>query len=327
MAHKIIRFDWALKKLLRNKANYEILEGFVSVLLKQDIRIDNITESDSNKEDERDKYNSVDIFAETSTKELIIIELQVDNEVDYFQRMAYGASKALAQHLDAGDEYMKVRKVYSINIVYFDLGQGQDYVYHGITEFRGLHHGDVLQLSERQRNIMPFKAVSDIYPEYYVLKINTFNDVAADDIDEWMYALKHSEVKDEFHARGLDKLRDKLNYENMTTQQKQNYDEYIAGLSNKKSELLTSRIEGRAEGLVEGEQIGLEKGEQIGIQKGLLRKGLLTALKCLRRGMSVEETADFVELPSKTIQLLGDFLAKNGDDAENHLDDFVARFP
>ncbi len=39
MAIKHIRFDWAMKRLLRNKANFEVLEGFMSELLYEDIFI------------------------------------------------------------------------------------------------------------------------------------------------------------------------------------------------------------------------------------------------------------------------------------------------
>ena len=44
-----IRFDWAIKRLLRNKADYTVLEGFLSVLLNDGIKIKNIKESESNK--------------------------------------------------------------------------------------------------------------------------------------------------------------------------------------------------------------------------------------------------------------------------------------
>jgi hypothetical protein len=39
MTKKLIRFDWAVKKLLRNKANFVVLEGFLSELLFDDIKI------------------------------------------------------------------------------------------------------------------------------------------------------------------------------------------------------------------------------------------------------------------------------------------------
>lgn len=54
---KLISFDWAMKKLLRSKANFEILEGFLSELLKEDIRIQEILESEGNQETIRDKFN------------------------------------------------------------------------------------------------------------------------------------------------------------------------------------------------------------------------------------------------------------------------------
>lgn len=50
MSKKLIRFDWAFKKLLRNKANFVILEGFLSELLFDDIRIEKILESEGNQE-------------------------------------------------------------------------------------------------------------------------------------------------------------------------------------------------------------------------------------------------------------------------------------
>ena len=71
------------------------------------------------------------MLAENSKGELVIIEVQNNRELDYFHRMLYGTSKAITEYMNQGDPYAKVKKVYSVNIVYFDLGQGDDYVYHG----------------------------------------------------------------------------------------------------------------------------------------------------------------------------------------------------
>ena len=123
----MISFDWALKRLLRNKANFGVLEGFLSELLRQNITITNILESEGNQEHDKDKYNKVDLLVENDKKELIIIELQFYSQIAYFHRMLYGVSKSIAEHISVGDDYKKIRKVYSINIVYFDLGKGDDY--------------------------------------------------------------------------------------------------------------------------------------------------------------------------------------------------------
>ena len=45
MQRKLISFDWAIKRILRSKANFEILEGFLSELLKEDITILEVLES------------------------------------------------------------------------------------------------------------------------------------------------------------------------------------------------------------------------------------------------------------------------------------------
>ena len=135
MSKKLIRFDWAVKRLLRNKANFVVLEGFLSELLFDDIKIERILESEGNQEAEDDKFNRVDILTQNSKKELIVIEIQNTYESDYFHRMAYGASKALTENLGLGQAYAEIKKVISINIIYFDLGQGKDYIYKGTTHF------------------------------------------------------------------------------------------------------------------------------------------------------------------------------------------------
>lgn len=63
--NQIIRFDWAMKRLLRNKANFSVLEGLLTTLLGEKIIIQRLLESESNQEDEYDKYNRVDMLAET----------------------------------------------------------------------------------------------------------------------------------------------------------------------------------------------------------------------------------------------------------------------
>lgn len=149
-----IRFDWAMKRLLRNKANYAVLEGLMYSLLNEKFTIKRFLDSESNQYSENDKFNRVDILAENERGELAIFEIQNTRELNYFHRILYGVSKVITDHIDLGDDYDKVRKVYSINIVYFSLGQAKDYVYHGRTVFQGLHAPyDVLKLSNRQSEV------------------------------------------------------------------------------------------------------------------------------------------------------------------------------
>ena len=243
MSKKLIRFDWAIKRLLRNKANFVVLEGFLSELLFDNIQIQQILESESNQEVGDDKFNRVDILTQNSKKELIIIEIQSTYEIDYFHRMAYGVSKAISENLNLGQNYADIKKVISINIVYFDLGQGIDYIYKGLTEFVGVHNNDVLGLSEKQKKTFEKNKISDIFPEYYLLKVNQFNDIAKNTLDEWIYFLKNSEVKDEFKAKGLKEAGEVLDIMRLPAVEQYGYNRYLDNLHLKASEIFTLQTE------------------------------------------------------------------------------------
>lgn len=243
MSKKLIQFDWAIKRLLRNKANFVVLEGFLSELLFDNIKIEQILESEGNQETSDDKFNRVDILTQNSKNELIIIEIQSSYEIDYFHRMAYGVSKSISENLKKRQKYSEIVKVISINIVYFDLGQGHDYIYKGKTDFIGLHQKDLLGLSDKQKITFLKEEVFNIFPEYYLLKVNQFNDVAKDTLDEWVYFLKNSEVKDNFKAKGLKEAGEVLDIMRLPKDDEYSYNRYLDSLHLKASEIFTLQTE------------------------------------------------------------------------------------
>ena len=277
-----IRFDWAMKRLLRNKANHAVLEGFLSSLIGKKFKIERFLESESNQEDEEDKYNRVDILAESEDGELCIIEVQNSRELSYFHRMLYGVSKAITEYIGLGKPYDEVRKVYSINIVYFELGQGKDYVYHGRTEFRGIHEPhDELKLSVRQnekffgnkeKDILKRKGAADVFPEYYVLRVNDFDKVAKTPLDEWIEFLKTGSISSKATAAGLTEARECLRVDSLSPSEKQAYYRHMESIRHMRSLFDTSRDEGyqegREEGFEKGREEGLEKGREEGREKG-----------------------------------------------------------
>ncbi|MDR0308206.1 MAG: Rpn family recombination-promoting nuclease/putative transposase [Chitinispirillales bacterium] len=252
----LVSFDWAAKSLLRRKANYVILEGFLTTLLGKDIKIKTIKDCESDKETEEQKYNRVDIIAEEENGTLTIIEIQFTPEIDYFHRMLFGSSKAITDYLNKGMPYSMVRKVYSINIVYFDLGVGKDYIYHGTTNFKGLHYDDELKLSPSQKEEFAKIDIKDIYPEFYLLKVDRFNNDVKDKLDEWMYLFKNSVIEPDFKAPGLTEASEVLEYCSLSPEERKRYDEYVDIRRSNESTVYTAKLEGKEEGRIEG----LEKG-------------------------------------------------------------------
>lgn len=292
--NKYIRFDWAMKRLLRNKANFSVLEGLLTTLLNEKIVIQKLLESESNQEEEFDKYNRVDLLAENSKGDLVLIEVQNNNEYAYFQRMLFGTSKLVTEYINRGEGYEKVRKVYSINIVYFSLGTGKDIVYHGKTEFRGIHENDILELSPFQRQTFKVDTVSQLYPEYYILKVNDFNKIATTPLEEWIYYLNTGDIPQNAQAPGLDAVRERLKLDKMSKEELNAYYRHLDNIVILRDNIYTERAEGREEGRAEGREEGRAEGreeERFKIASNLLAQGIEIPSIATATGLTVEQIA------------------------------------
>lgn len=286
--NKYIRFDWAMKRLLRQKANFGILEGLLTTLLGMQIKIQRMLESESNQDDEDDKYNRVDMLAENDKGELFLIEVQNNTEFAYFQRMLFGTSKLITEYIKKGEGYENVRKVYSVNIVYFSLGKGTDIVYHGKTEFRGIHNGELLELSPFQKQKFNADVVSDLYPEYYILKVNDFNRVAKSSIEEWAYYLNTGNVPSGAKAPGMEEVKEQLTIDKMNKTERNAYYRHLDNIVILRDNIYTEREEGRMEGIVEGMAKGIEEERRRNAKK-MLETGISLDTVASITGLSMEE--------------------------------------
>ena len=262
--NKYVRFDWAAKRMLRDKANFAVLEGLITVLLNEEVHIVEILESEGNQENYYDKFNRVDIKAKNSLGEIIIVEIQLTRERFYLERILYGVSKAITEHISLGDKYDKVKKVYSISILYFDLGIGADYLYHGKTVFVGVHTGDTLKISDKEENVLKMKTPDKLFPEYFIIRVNEFNQVAKTPLEEWIEYLKSGKISDSTDAPGLKEAKQKLQYLKMTKEERTAYDKHIDDIMIQNDVLDTAKIEG----LAEGRAIGLAEGRAEGSTAG-----------------------------------------------------------
>lgn len=279
-----IRFDWAIKRLLRQKANFGVLEGFLTVFLNEKVEIVEILESEGNQEAADDKFNRVDIKAKNSNGEIIIVEVQNTSELHYLERILYGVAKAITEHIHLGDTYKEVKKIYSISILYFDLGKGTDYLYHGQNQFTGVHTKDQLVVTAREKNVIVSKNPSEIFPEYLLVRVNEFNQVAISPLEEWMEYLKNGIIKENTSAPGLREAREKLQYYSMSDAERYAYDEHINAV------MIQNDVLGgaREEGFMEGEKSGMNK-ERIKNATGMKAAGIPISTIASITGLSEEE--------------------------------------
>ena len=289
---KYIRFDWAIKRLLRNKANFGVLEGLLTVLLNEPIHIVEILESEGNQQRENEKFNRVDIKAKNSQDEIIIVEVQNTREIYYLERILFGVAKAITEHIELGNLYSEVKKIYSISILYFDLGKGNDYLYHGQNTFVGVHTGDFLEVTTKEKDAIVHKLPSEIFPEYFLIRVNEFNKVAVTPLEEWIEYFKSGVIRPDTKAPGLEEARRKLVYYNMDKAEQLAYDEHVNALMIQNDVLSTAAMEGREEGRQEGRKEGREEGrKEEKIENARTMKSLNISASIIHQvtGLSVEE--------------------------------------
>lgn len=287
--NRLIRFDWAMKRLLRDKANFNVLEGFLTSLLGEEIFIQELLESEGNTDRGDGKLNRVDILAKDINGRKMLIEVQNQSEDEFFHRILFGTSKIINDYLNRGDNYDKIDKIYSISLVYFNIVNNDDYIYHGTTEFVGMHTGGVLQMSERWKSKYGAQNISDIYPEYYLLLAGDFDKWSKTPIDQWMYFLSQGVVHEDSDAPGLDAARQKMRVDSLPKEEREAYYQHLEEMNSMRNILENAKEEGlyegetigHAKGLAEGHAQGLAEGreegrleERLQIAKELLGKGL-----------------------------------------------------
>lgn len=274
---KYVRFDWAIKRLLRQKANFDVLEGFLTVFLGEKVTILEILESESNQLSAEDKFNRVDIKARNSKDEIIIIEIQNTRELYYLERILYGVAKAITEHISLGETYYKVKKIYSISVLYFDIGKGNDYLYYGQNHFVGVHTGDHLQVNVKERDAIVSRMPAEIFPEYVLIRVNEFDKVAVTPLEEWMKYLKDGTIRPDTTAPGLSEAREKLKYFSMPPKERMAYDEHLSAVMIQNDVLDSAKLEGKIEGRAEERAEGRAEGrdeERFSIARNMKQLGI-----------------------------------------------------
>lgn len=295
---RYIRFDWAIKRLLRQKANFDVLEGFLTVFIGEEVKIVEILESEGNQQTPDDKFNRVDIKARNSKGEIIFVEVQNTSELYYLERILYGVAKAITEHIHLGDTYKEVKKVYSISILYFDIGKGADYLYVGQNKFIGVHTNDQLVITAKEKGALVQKSPAEIFPEYILVRVNEFDKVAVTPLEEWVAYLKSGVIKENTTAPGLQEARKKLQYYSMTDAERYAYDEHLNAVMIQNDVLGNAREEGLAEGRAEGLTQGLTQGRAEG--RAEAKKDIVKSM--LSNGLSVEQAAKYSGLTVEEVE-------------------------
>ena len=267
-SNDFVRLYWAAKNILRDKADFEIFEGLMTVLFGEPVKIVELLESESNKETEKAKFNRVDIKAKNSRDEIILVEIQLEHQADFLERILFGVSKTIVEHIGESQKYTNIKKVYSINILYFNLGVGKDYIYHGVNSFTGMNTGDTLVFNRTERKGYRKRRRANVFPEYYIIRVNQYEkETAETPLEEWMQYLKDGFIRPDTTAPGLQKARERLRVLSMSDEERKSYERYLYNKVYEEDVVETAREDGWIEGYDEGEAEGKKEAILEMVQK------------------------------------------------------------
>ena len=302
MPRNIISFDWALKYTLRDKANFDVLEGLFSTILDRPVKIDDLLESESNQQTPDERLIRLDLKARLGDGELALIEFQYKPEHHFFRRLLFYTSKTLVEHVKSGSHYEGLPKVYTISVCDFRLGRGDDYVYHGRQKFVGLHSQQELRLNSSEAKRMSLRVIEDIFPEYILISLGNFPDKVQTQLDEWLYTLKTGLVEEGFSAPGLGQAAERLDLLKLNSEDRKRYEDFAfnqrIAINQTRAEVDDARNEGR----VEGEAKGRVEGEAIGRTK----RDHELILQAHQQGRSTAEISQFLGIEIAIVQSIID---------------------
>lgn len=280
----LISFDYAIKYLLKDKGNYDIVEGFISALLKsqgyKDVKIVTLLDTESNKEHKKSRRSLADLIVEDEEKRKYIVEIERNLQPSFIHKACFNTSRLIVDNLAERVDFTEIVKVFHISILYFPIGHGA--VHHGQTIIKDIETHERLTVHIKNPKTDITVDATDILPEYFFISVPLFNDRLEKEIDDWLYIMKHDTVPETFHSPYMQKVADKLSILKMTPEERDSYYYYMKQVYNDRDQLQAAENKGR------------EEGEH--------NKAIVMAKKMLNKQKPIEEIIEFTELTREEIE-------------------------
>lgn len=307
---KLISFDYGIKYLLKDKGDYEVVEGFISAILCANgysrVKIKALLESESNREACSLKKSIADVIVEDEIGNKYIVEIDKSYTNLFLHKACFNGCRLIVDSVESNDDYSTIKKVFHINLIYFLHKSVKTPLQHGKTVFYEVDRDNPQDIHLADMGARMFD-VYNIFPEYFIISIPLFNDVIKSELDEWLYLMKHSEIKEDFKSPYMKKVAKRLNILKMNNEERAEYRAYLNESFKNRDYIVSAEEKGRSEGLEkgfrEGIEKGIEKGREEGIEKGIEK----IAINMLKKGKSIEETMEITGLSEDQLEKIKKF--------------------
>ena len=298
----LISFDYAIKYLLRNKGDYDIIEGFISALFAaqgyKPVKINAILDAESNKESLHLKRSIADLVVEDEDGNKYIVEIERAFTPNFMHKACFNTSRIIVDSISGNQDYTTIKKVFHISLLYFATKNMEKPIYHGQTIIHEIDTAHPVNVRIANQGCIIFEN-RNIFPEYFFISVPRFDDVINQEIDEWLYVMKHSETKDSFKSPYMQKVDERLSVLKMNEEERNEYLYYLKQATYSQDILTAARAEGEAKGIAKGRAEGIAKGAEqrnFEIAINMLKENIDTKTITLVTGLTSD---DILKLKNK----------------------------
>lgn len=266
MDKPLISFDFAIKYLLRNKGDYDIVEGFISALLAMEgykpVKINALLESESNRESDALKRSIADLVVQDEEGNKYIVEIERSFTPSFLHKACFNTSRLVIDSISGNQDYTTIRKVFHISLLYFFTQEMKKPIYHGKTIIHEIDTAHPVNVRIANQGLVMFEH-KNVFPEYFFISIPLFDEVIHQEIDEWLYMMKHSEVREDFKSPYMQKVKERLAVLKMSDADRLDYYRYLKEAVHSQDVLMAAETKGKDEKAIEIVKAMLQEGASI----------------------------------------------------------------
>ncbi len=278
----LISFDFAIKYLLRNKGDYDMVEGFISALLAMEgykpVKINALLESESNRESADLKRSIADLVVQDEDDNKYIVEIERSFTPNFMHKACFNTSRLVVDSISGNQDYTTIKKVFHISLLYFATQEMKKPIYHGKTIIHEVDTAHPVNVRIANQGLVMFEH-KNVFPEYFFISIPLFNEVIHQEIDEWLYMMKHSEVREDFKSPYMKKVQERLAVLKMSEADRIAYYSYLKEAVHSQDVLMAATEKGKTERENEIAKAMLREGIDVeviarvtGLEKEVLRQ-------------------------------------------------------
>ena len=290
MEKPLISFDFAIKYLLKNKGDYDIIEGFISALFASQgyppIKINALLDTESNKEELELKKSIADLVVEDGEGNKYIVEIERAYTPNFMHKACFNSSRLVVDGIYGSQDYTTIKKIFHISLLYFSTKEMLKPIYHGKTIVHEVDTKHPVDVRIANEGLVIFNT-PNVFPEYFFISVPMFDDIINSEIDEWLYVMKHSDIKQSFKSPYMAKVAERLAVIKMSAAERNEHIFYQKQSVHSQDILQAAETKGKAEGKAEG-----RTEEKTEIALNLLRQNLPLEVISSATGLSHDELTE-----------------------------------